>query len=1061
MSRRTLDIPRRTAAHPTPGGQVEESSPDTFRVEQLIGERIDKWELREVLGQGGMSAVYLAEHIWLGQSAAIKIILPGLYKEEIVLQRFQQEAQTVSRLRHPNIIEVKDFGVDSEHGYFMVLEVLKGEDLSEHIRGKPFPKSWVASVFRQLCAALEVTHNQGIVHRDLKPSNIFLVPGEPHPLVKLLDFGVAKVTLEAGQNLTSTGTIVGTPTYLAPEQVRAQEQVSPATDIYSLGVLLFQMLTGELPFVAKSAFRLIMKIVQEEAPFLGTVRADLAGTKLELIVDRLLIKEPEERPQSTTEVWELLEQAFDEWDDPLDFPSEYPVVKIAGKEPNKRKERHSIVRYSISDNDIEPLAGSGLTPTPSGDMVSSQNSGALLETADSSEHLLTPEQQRVLGVKEKSYGTAAYQETSKYPVVDSSQDEGYSTEQESGQYDRGYPRRSSRPLGQQAISSDDSFEGARTKVEIPSGSFVLPKQSQFDEGALPSQKKDTAIKGKSFSPAVIVVLSLLLIGGVGGVLWISLKPEPKTTKPSQRTHRPLPRVALTPLDKLVKEAESAFRKRAFLRAAALYKRAIKEHRWEKTRHFPLLYREAAVSFLKQKHLSSAVHYFELHQEALKQLRKKLQRLRDERTEHKDNPKKSQQIRTAMLKILGRFPPKRQEKEETEGLVLLKKLKAKRHAKALSMLSNLQNYVQVKNWLLGHLLYQKLYALVPSMPDLHVSLGRLLGEHFPALSLQIEARALELMILTPVEKQLLQNHIKELEQQIAQKKKSFRKLLEKAESKAKKSRWKGAIRFLEKHIVSTEHLSHAFLQKELRKWLLKQVLAEPSRIDEWWSFYKDKQKQLQSKPLWLWLLLQDKDVPNTFALDKELRSLKKLVSIHSELEEAKALLRKGKFSVAKGKLSSTLAMWQAYKESAPKALVEQIDTEFDDAKRWPTEIPKMESALKTVGKDKRKQSQLLKSLDGNPGQIYFRRLFRRGQSKPRAKVKVKSIWYFNRAKALYRKKRWSQAQRLFKKYLGLSSKNAKESASIKKYLKACRCALSKPFPWEVCSSADFPKHFRRK
>jgi len=211
-----------------------------------------RYRLGPMLGQGGMAAVYLAEDTKLGKAVAVKVLKPEYAVQPKVVQRFIQEARAITRVRHPNVIDVTDYGVTPDRSVFLVMELLHGEDLSATLeRDGPLPWSRLAPIVLQICAALAVVHQGGIVHRDIKPSNCFRlrVAGNPD-FIKVLDFGIAKVfagPAAPGAPQSTTGTLLGTPEYMAPELPRGQRP-DARVDIYALGVLMYKLLTGSAPF---------------------------------------------------------------------------------------------------------------------------------------------------------------------------------------------------------------------------------------------------------------------------------------------------------------------------------------------------------------------------------------------------------------------------------------------------------------------------------------------------------------------------------------------------------------------------------------------------------------------------------------------------------------------------------------------------------------------------------------------------------------------------------------------------------------------------------------------
>jgi len=295
-------------------------------MESLKGLQISHWTLEEELGEGGMAVVYRARHVRLGSPVAIKLLKSEITQKREVIERFRTEALAASHLRHNNVIQVLDFGFQKGVGFYMVLEYLEGVDLEFKINEAPFPTYWIKEFIRQFGSALEAAHDAGILHRDLKPSNVFLVPRAESevPLVKVLDFGIAKIqetTIseleESQQKLTQTGTILGTPFYLAPEQLRRRPgtQLGPSVDIYAFGVMLFQLFTGQLPIEEDSMAEQMVAILTRPVPLAGEVREELSGTALEIYLHRLLAKNPDDRPSSIKEAMEEFERAVEALDD--------------------------------------------------------------------------------------------------------------------------------------------------------------------------------------------------------------------------------------------------------------------------------------------------------------------------------------------------------------------------------------------------------------------------------------------------------------------------------------------------------------------------------------------------------------------------------------------------------------------------------------------------------------------------------------------------------------------------------------------------------------------------
>jgi len=275
-----------------------------------------QYRLDKLLGEGGMGAVYRGEQLSVSRPVAIKLIAGKIAENPECVRRFRREAEAMAKLRHPNTVRLYDFGVaepDSKHPeLYMVMELLEGSDLSEQLprRGRLSPEE-ALFVTRQVLEALAEAHSLGIVHRDLKPANIFLshVHGG-RTLVKVMDFGIAGIEqTEGNTKLTMTGAVMGTPAYMSPEQAQGK-LVDGRSDLYSLGVVLFEMLAGKPPFEAESAVSLLLAQVSTPPPRLLELHPQLVhAAPLQQLLDALLDKRPEQRPASAQAAIELIDVA--------------------------------------------------------------------------------------------------------------------------------------------------------------------------------------------------------------------------------------------------------------------------------------------------------------------------------------------------------------------------------------------------------------------------------------------------------------------------------------------------------------------------------------------------------------------------------------------------------------------------------------------------------------------------------------------------------------------------------------------------------------------------------
>jgi len=265
----------------------------------LVGEVLGSYRITEELSSGGMGTIYRAQHELLARPAAVKVLRAGMTGPDAI-GRFFTEARAASAIRHPNIVEVFDFGYTGDGSAFLAMELLEGESLKTRLAKRgALPEPAAVELAKGIASALAAAHGKGIFHRDLKPDNVFVIAGD-RP--KLVDFGVAKLTDRGGGHTpTVDGAILGTPSYMAPEQARAASAVDHRADLYSLGCMLYEMVAGEPPFVGKTTGELIaMHLMQDPEP--PRARGAKISAALEAVILRLLQKEPEARYASADEV---------------------------------------------------------------------------------------------------------------------------------------------------------------------------------------------------------------------------------------------------------------------------------------------------------------------------------------------------------------------------------------------------------------------------------------------------------------------------------------------------------------------------------------------------------------------------------------------------------------------------------------------------------------------------------------------------------------------------------------------------------------------------------------
>ena len=271
-----------------------------------------KYQIERILGLGGMGVVVAARHLQLEQRVAIKFVLPGALFNAEAMQRFAREARAAVRLRSEHVARVLDVGTMQQGMPYMVMEYLEGRDLGDMIENHgPLRPTDAADFVLQACEAVAEAHASGIIHRDLKPRNLFVTHAvDGKPLVKVLDFGISKQTAMGSSggdlSLTSTTTVMGSPNYMSPEQLRSAKTVDARTDIWAIGVIIYESLTGAVPFVAETVTQLTAMVLQDPPRPLEELRKDLPPG-LSRVVARCLEKDPARRYGSVAELAQELE----------------------------------------------------------------------------------------------------------------------------------------------------------------------------------------------------------------------------------------------------------------------------------------------------------------------------------------------------------------------------------------------------------------------------------------------------------------------------------------------------------------------------------------------------------------------------------------------------------------------------------------------------------------------------------------------------------------------------------------------------------------------------------
>ena len=304
-----------TTLCPADGAVLKRTGNDDRLIGQVLA---GKYRIDDKIDEGGMGCVYRATHVLMEKVVAVKVLHPALAADDKIVARFTREAKAASRISHPHAINVTDFGESEQGTVYLVMEYLRGRTLKDIVRsGGPMTLARAVEIVRQVAGALDTAHAEGVVHRDLKSDNIMLDEATGGDWAKVLDFGIAKIQQtepsvhETDPGLTAPNLIIGTPQYMSPEQCSQASDIDARSDIYSFGVIVYEMLAGHVPFAGDSPTAIMMKHIQEPPPPVLEERPDLPE-EVGRVVERALAKRPEDRFQKASELAAALATAAEQ-----------------------------------------------------------------------------------------------------------------------------------------------------------------------------------------------------------------------------------------------------------------------------------------------------------------------------------------------------------------------------------------------------------------------------------------------------------------------------------------------------------------------------------------------------------------------------------------------------------------------------------------------------------------------------------------------------------------------------------------------------------------------------
>ncbi len=317
-----------------------------------IGTTVGSYTIEDKLGQGGMATVYKAHHSRLDRYVAIKVLHPAFKEDESFLRRFTREAQVVARLEHPDIVPVYDF---AEHdGYpYLIMRYIDGKTLKDILAKGALSRKEIVRIAQSIADGLDYAHKNGVLHRDIKPSNILLTQGGG---VFIADFGLARIT-QAGESTMSQDMIMGTPQYISPEQAKGTQEIDGRTDVYSFGIIVYEMITGQVPFQSDTGYSIIHSQIFDTPPMPSSLN-DKISPQLEAVLLKVLSKEPEDRYATAGEFQIAFKQAV------ADIPSDISPIGAAVLTDSTEKITHVIATEVLPVAEMQEVEPAPVSPPP-------------------------------------------------------------------------------------------------------------------------------------------------------------------------------------------------------------------------------------------------------------------------------------------------------------------------------------------------------------------------------------------------------------------------------------------------------------------------------------------------------------------------------------------------------------------------------------------------------------------------------------------------------------------------------------------------------------------------